>query len=455
MTQSRLPRLGDDCAVPASAPSSGLALEVARLTRQQKLTFLAAWIAWGFDMYDGVLFTLAAPVCVPALVPGARDAGSNSAVLFWTGALTSVLLLGWAIGGMAFGRIADRHGRARTLLATIVLYAVGTLACAVAPNMPAFIVCRFVASLGIGGEWAAGAALVAETMPERRRIQMGALLYTAAPVGLFLASVVNDLFTHRIASIAAHPDLSWRLVFATGIVPAAFALWLRRLVKEPQRWSAASRSASWTELFAPQLRWRTLGGLTLAVVALVTVWNCLAFIPVVAHDLAAQGSSVRGSELAGIERRIVQSFGVYYNVGGLLGTLLTVPLANRLGRRTMFVGYFAGGALAIVSTFGLALSPNARALMFGLCGLTTFGVFGSFTFYLPELFPTRLRGFGTGFCYNAGRLVTAAGPFLVGAVAQSALDPLHVTRWVALAPATGAVLVVLGLGTETRGQALP
>src|SRR5207247_938264 len=158
-------------------------------TRYQWMVLLAAWLGWGFDVFDGLLFNYVAPNCVPALLhltPGTPEA--KSATLLWTGILTSLLLLGWAVGGIVFGRVADRIGRTRTLLLTMLLYALGTAACAAAPNMGVLVLCRLVASLGIGGEWAAGASMVAEVVPEKRRVEAGALLYTSGPLGLFLAT---------------------------------------------------------------------------------------------------------------------------------------------------------------------------------------------------------------------------------------------------------------------------
>src|SRR5207244_1778373 len=142
-------------------------------------------------------------------------------------------------GGIVFGLVTDRLGRSRTLLLTMLTYALATAACALARDVWMLAAFRFVAALGIGGEWAAGASLVAEVVPERRRVAAGALLYTSAPLGIFLATLVNDVFTKRIPALASQPDLAWRLVFLSGLLPAAFALWIRRRVHEPEQWQAA------------------------------------------------------------------------------------------------------------------------------------------------------------------------------------------------------------------------
>lgn len=410
----------------------------------------AAWLGWGFDVFDGLLFNYVAPNCVPTLlgIPlGTPEA--KSATLYWTGLLTSILLLGWAVGGIVFARVADHIGRARTLLITMLLYALGTAACAAAPNMEVLVLCRIVASLGIGGEWAAGAAMVAEVVPERRRVEAGALLYTSAPLGLFLATFV----TYQVQGVIfkGSPEVAWRYVFLCGLIPAAVAFVIRLFVREPERWkNVAKEVPKMSEIFSPALRGRTASGLMMALVALLSWWSCNAFIPTVSVGLAV--SSGHAAEAESWKALATNMF----NIGGLLGTLLTVPISKILGRRAMFGLYFAGSAAAIAAAFGMDIDPHSRLYLYFPIGLTVFGVFGSFTYYLPELFPTRLRGTGAGFCYNAGRVLTAVGPFLVGSIASRGVNALDtamaVLFWVAAVPTLG--LLVLPWVVETRGQAL-
>lgn len=421
------------------------------LTRYQWLVLFAAWLGWGFDVFDGLLFNYVAPICVPSLLhlsPSAPD--TVKIVWTYTANLTSLLLIGWAVGGVIFGRIADRLGRTRTLLLTMLVYALSTAACAFAPNIYVLAAFRFLASLGIGGEWAAGAALVAESLPFSRRVMGGALLYTSAPAGLFLATFVNDLFTRRLSSIASDPNIAWRAVFLTGLVPAAFAVLIRLQVHEPEAFKEPQATPRIAELFAPRYRRRTWGGLSLALVALVTWWSCSAFIPIVANYLAS-GAKLRGHALAVLKASYVTRGTTAFNVGGLLGTLLTIPIATRFGRRPMYMGYFLLSSLAIWCTFGMSSSPEVELLMMFTVGLTVFGVFGTFTFYLPELFPVRLRGTGSGFCYNAGRVITSLFPALIGIVKSSGRSPGSVLVWVAIAPALGVVALLCGVGIETRG----
>jgi MFS family permease len=434
---------------------------VLEMNGYQWAVLLAAWLGWGFDAFDAILFNFVAPNCVPTLLglPLGTPA-AKAATLLWTGILTSLLLVGWAAGGTLFGQLADRIGRTRTLLLTMLVYAAGTAACAAAPNLWVLALCRGVASLGIGGEWAAGAAMVAEVVPEKRRVEAGALLYTSAPLGLFLAAFVN--FQIAGSWLKADPEHSWRFVFLAGLLPAAVAIVVRLFVREPERWRSAVAAARprLAELFTRAHRGATLSGFLMALVALMTWWSCNAFIPVVSTGLAQATAKARALDraatLALVEHWKATATN-YFNVGGLLGTLLTVPAAKLLGRRQMFGIYWAASAASVLLTFGLDLAPETRLAMYFLIGLTAFGVLGSFTYYLPELFPTRLRGSGAGFCYNIGRILAAAGPLLVGSIAaqgaNSLTSAITALFYVGFVPLAG--LAVLPWTIETRGRALP
>ena len=425
----------------------------------QWTVLFAAWLGWGFDVFDGMLFNYVAPNCVPTLL--GLELGSpaaKAATLHWTGILTSVLLIGWAAGGVIFGKVADRIGRTKTLLLTMLLYALGTAMCAFAPNIWFLLVCRVIASLGIGGEWAAGAAMVAEVVPEKRRVEAGALLYTSAPMGLFLATFV----TFQVTGVYFNdPAVSWRYVFLFGLIPAAVAFLVRLFVKEPERWkkAAADSHAKISELFSPQTIRLTISGFAMALTALIMWWSCNAFIPVVAKGLASREAQALGIDAIATEsmgQQWIKTATNSFNLGGLIGTLLTIPAAKWLGRKKMFFIYFLLSAAAIMAAFGLDLAPHSRLYFYFPIGVTVFGVFGSFTYYLPELFPTRLRATGAGFTYNIGRLIAAIGPFLVGSIAASGANSLdsamRVLFWIGIVPIIGIMLLPLVI--ETKGQEL-
>ncbi|HBR56298.1 MAG TPA: MFS transporter, partial [Blastocatellia bacterium] len=257
------------------------------------------------------------------------------------------------------------------------------------------------------------------------------------------------------------PVVSWRYVFLFGLVPAAAAFLIRLFIKEPERWKKAAhqQTAKLSELFSPQYIRLTISGFAMAVTALIMWWSCNAFIPVVAKGLAAREAQILGFDAFATEamgQQWVKTATNSFNIGGLIGTLLTIPAAKMLGRKKMFFIYYFAAAVSIMAAFGPDLEPHTRLYMYFPIGLTVFGVFGSFTYYLPELFPTRLRGTGAGFTYNIGRVAAAAGPFLVGSIAASgtnALDSaMNVLFWVGIVPITGIFLLPLVI--ETRGQAL-
>ncbi len=427
----------------------------------QWTVLFAAWLGWGFDVFDGLLFNYVAPNCVPTLLGlTVGSPAAKVATLQWTGYLTSLLLIGWGVGGIIFGRIADRWGRTRTLLLTMAMYSLGTAMCAFAPNMTVLVICRIIASLGIGGEWAAGASMVAEVVPEKRRVEAGALLYTSSAFGLFLATFV----TYQIQGVAfkANPEVGWRYVFLFGLIPAAVAFVVRLWVKEPERWKSATAGTEpprISELFTPKFLRITISGFAMALVALITWWSCNAFIPIVATGLANVSAKAHGLDKLATQE-IVESWKRLatncFNLGGLVGTLLTIPAAKYLGRRPMYAIYYLLAGVSILAAFGLDMDPHTRLYMYFPVGLSVFGVFGSFTYYLPELFPTRLRGTGAGFCYNSGRFIAAAGPLIVGRVAALGADALEAARttvfYVGFVPLFGLLLIPLAI--ETKGRVL-
>jgi MFS family permease len=432
------------------------------LTGYHWLVIGAAWAGWGFDVFDALLFNFVAPNCVPVLlhIP-LGSAAAREATVFWTGIITSILLISWAAGGVLFGWIGDRIGRRRTLFATITIFAIGTALCAAATNIGELIIFRTLASLGIGGEWGIGATLVAEAVPEGRRVEAGVLLQTSSPLGLVLASAVN----YQVAGVwfAGHPESSWRYVFLAGLVPVVVAFGARLFVRESDQWSAQGTGVTRPaprELFRSDTVRLTVSGMLVAVTAVVSWWACNAFLPILGATLASEHAA--GSSLTpAATQLLVETWKAKasngFNIGGLLGALAAIPLARLLGRRRMFVVYFVFSAAALFATFGLDLEARARLLMLYLVGAGVYGVFGAFPFYLPELFPVRLRATGAGFCYNIGRVLAAAGPFVVGTVSAAAGGSsaviIHTLFWLGLVPLATA-LAAKFLIVETRERVL-
>jgi uncharacterized membrane protein (UPF0136 family) len=259
--------------------------------------------------------------------------------------------------------------------------------------------------------------------------------------------------------LADDPATSWRWVFAVGALPALAAMAMRRGLHEPQAWTPPVKRAALSELFTPEWRRVTLSGTAVAVVAMLTWWGCNAFIPLVAGGLGDLEAVAQGAT-GGARQALVEGYKTtatnLFNLGGLVGTLSTVPIARRLGRRPMYGIYFFLSAVAIALAFGGPWTAETRLWFYLPVGLTVFGVFGSFTYYLPELYPARLRGMGAGFCYNVGRVLAAVGPFVVGSIASQGADSLRTAlqllTGVALVPLLG--LLALPWTVETKGRVL-
>jgi len=287
-------------------------------------------------------------------------------------------------------------------------------------------------------------------------------MQTASPLGLVLATAVN----YQIAGVwfVNQPQSSWRYVFLAGLLPVLVALAVRLFLRESSQWQQSrARSAPSTprELFTPAVRAATVSGFFVAVIAIISWWGCNAFIPLLGSTLAHEHAAAVG--LSGAQAQHLATVwqaraSNAFNLGGLLGALAAMPLARVLGRRPMLLAYFLFSALAMFAAFGLPLVPGVRLAMLFAVGAGVFGIFGVFTFYLPELFPARLRATGAGFCYNTGRVLAAGGPFVVGLLSASAGGSsgaiVRILFWFALVP-LGAALVTPLLVVETRGRPLP
>jgi hypothetical protein len=292
-------------------------------------------------------------------------------------------------------------------------------------------------------------------------VEAGVILQTSSPLGLVLSSAVN----YEVAGVwfAGQPESSWRYVFLAGLAPVIVAFGVRLFIRESDQWSAQGAQVtrpSPRELFRPDMVWQTVSGMLVAVTAVLSWWACNAFLPILGGTLASEHAAVMHSSPAATQL-LVEAWKAKasngFNIGGLFGALAAVPLAKLLGRRRMFVVYFVFSAAALFATFGLDLQPQGRLLMLYWVGAGVFGVFGAFPFYLPELFPVRLRATGAGFCYNIGRVFAAAGPFVVGVISASAGGSstviVHTLFWLGLAPLATA-LSARFLIVETSGRAL-
>lgn len=418
---------------------------VREVTPYQWMVLLVAWLGWVFDAMDGTIYAMVQkPVITELLGPGGQaDVG------FYSSAVFSVMLLGWAFGGIIFGVLADYIGRTRALTLTILIYSLFTGLSALASNWWQLAIFRFVTGLGLGGEWAAGAALVAEVWPDRLRARAGSILQSAAGVGFLLAAAANYW-------VGVY---SWRYVFLVGAVPALFVLFIRMLVREPEGWvkvreerrRSEARVFTLFQLFAPRLRRDTLVASALAFVVLLGLWGGTMWIPAAIREIAAASPGAGSLSAADVERQA--SYGVILlNAGSLIGYLLFGPLSDEIGRRGAFLVYFIGAVCLFPITFLTTANVDTVFLLVPFVGIFTLGVTSGFPIYLPELFPTAVRTTGVGFCYNLGRFVTAGGVFITGYLYDAMGSYAKAATAVSLVYVVG--MVVLLFARETRGQKL-
>lgn len=385
----------------------GGVIRLSDLSGTQWRSGLAAWLGWFFDGLDMHLYTLVAtPFVAQLLMTDVR----SDAVRERSSWIQAAFLVGWALGGGFFGCLGDRLGRSRALTLTILTYALFTGLSFVATDWWHLLIYRFLAALGIGGEWAVGASLLSETWPERWRHWLAAVLQSGVNCGVLLATLAGYL----ILTVAEQPN---RAVFLVGVVPAFIVLWIRQAVPETEEWHTAKERAacdapSFIALFQPPVLRITIVAILVCATALTAHWAFMFwFLQQLRNlpDVAAWTDGER-SQLASTGLAVVM-------VTSVLGNFVAAAVAGRIGYRSAVVilclAYFA----AMHFCYGLPRDHNQMwgwLFVIGACQ----GVFALFTMYLPPLFPTLLRTTGAGFCYNIGRLAAAFGTVYSGTLTQ-------------------------------------
>lgn len=389
-----------------------------------------AGAGWMLDAMDIMLYTF-------ALTKIREEFGLSDAQ---AGALASVTLFASAIGGIGFGALADRHGRAKMLSLSILVYSVFTALTATAYNVPALILWRALVGFGLGGEWSAGSVLVAETWPAKHRGKAIGLMQSGWAIGYILAALL---------AAAIIPRFGWRPLFVVGIAPALLAWWVRRYLPEPEVWKAAQRkNPPFRDRFVPLVKRPYLGRMiaatTTAAALLFAYWGLFTWIPTFLARPVASGGAGLG---------IVKSTGwiIPMQIGAFFGYTAFGFLADWFGRKRTFI-MFVLGAAAIVPIYGASARSETTLMVLGpLIGFFGHGYFSVFGSMLAELFPSSSRAFAQGFCYNAGRAVSAMAPWAIGAIAS-----VH-----GLGPALGftSILYVIGAVVvlalpETKGKSV-
>jgi MFS family permease len=381
------------------------------LTARHWTVLAISWFGWVFDIMDVYLLAvMKGPAFTSLLGPGGADRVNT-----FGGWVLCLTLVGWALGGLVFGVVADRWGRTRTMALTILIYSIFTGLGGLAQNWQQLFLCRFVAALGIGGEWGTGASLIAEVFPPRARAVGAGLLQAASGAGFFLGGFV--LWLIKIWGPAGWEP--WRLAFIAGAFPALLALVVRLVLRESEAWESArararaglaERLGSLRALFGdPELRRRTLVATGLATVGICAFWGTNFWAPESLVDLLKQlGHTPKQIESIRPTGLMVLNAGVF------LGFLLYIPLTQRIGRKRAFFWFHLGALLSVPAAFLFSTTYALWLGLFFVAGLFAAGIFSGYTITFPELFPTRLRATGASFCYNVGRVASSPGPVLAG-----------------------------------------
>ncbi len=433
----------------------------------QWLVLALASLGWVFDVFEGQIFVASMREAMPALLGGGAP---RYRVAFYDNIALAAFLVGGAVGGVLFGVVADRVGRKRALTWTILTYSVFTCLSAFAQTWWQMAACRFLVALGVGGEWAVASALVAEVFPLRSRAWAQSIFHASSVLGTYLAVAAGTW-------VVAYPTLAvalpggrtwevpgWRVGFLLGVLPALLIVWVRVSLREPEAWVRATKRDSGRfahagavrALFTPGLLRRTLVGVGLATVGLATFWGTHIYGKNVLREAVAYAPGLLEEPDATTLKR-AEMLGMFLvTTGGGLGLLSFGPLSERLGRRRTFLVFLLGGLASSLVLFSSGARVNALYVLLPVFGFLTLGMHAGFAVYFPELFPTRLRSTGGGFCFNVGRLLAA--PVLVlsgwlqkelgglgGEAASAAL--------LSLLFLPGALLLLLA--PETRGRDLP
>jgi MFS family permease len=420
-------------------PAQPEARTVRELSPQQWRSGVAAWLGWLFDGLELHLYTLVATPLVVQLLdaPSAADPAVKEKSAY----IQAAFLVGWAVGGAFFGRLGDLLGRSRALALTVLTYALCTGLCAFAQTWWQLMAFRFVAALGIGGEWAVGASLLVETWPRAWRPWLAAILQTGVNVGILLGAAVVGLLSLVL------PPGAERWVFLAGVAPALLVFWIRRHVPEPETWARAGATAvakpGARELFRGSVASTTVRTTLVCALGLSAWWLFMFWHPQHFRRLLATA----GVPAAEMTQLISASF-FLVNFLAIVGNFAAGFLAHRIGNRPAIVVMFGGLALVMLGAFGVPREFGPLAWVW--CPAIGFfsGVFGLFTMYLPPLFPTLLRTSGAGFCYNIGRIAAAVASLVFGLFAPVG-DFRGALLW-SCSLAAGAMVFACFLPVRTR-----
>ena len=462
----------DPTADAPAAPAAGRWYR--ELNRYHWFVLVVCSLGWLFDTMDQQLFNLARAPAMRELIP---DPGKTTeeqkqeikAERDFAGPLTTMIfMIGWALGGLGFGILGDRIGRAKTMLLTILIYSACTGLSALSVGVWDFAFYRFLTGLGVGGEFAAGVSLVAEVMPDRARPFALGLLQALSAVGNMIAALIGIVLALLIRNGTL--ESSWRVMFLIGTAPALLCIPIFRKLKEPEKWQAARQAqrdagvkfGSLAELFGdPRWRRNAIVGMLLAFSGVVGLWGIGFFSFDLTNSIFRKRYEAQGLAPREIEFWVSFWVGVQsllQNFGAFLGVNAFSYITSRVGRKPAFAVSFVLAMFSTAFTFWFLNDVSDIFWMIPIMGFCQIALFGGYAIYFPELFPTRLRSTGTSFCYNVGRLVAAFGPlslgYLSGQVFRGMPEPYRYAG-VAMCSFFLVGLFVLPFAPETKGKALP
>jgi len=422
------------------------------VTRYQWMVLAIASAGWVFDVFEGQIFGSCMNQALPALLAGTGLEGHRE---FFIGVGLAAFLAGGAAGGLVFGMMADRWGRRATMAATILMYSAFTGLTFFAQTWWQLTILRFLVGLGVGGEWAVAAAVVAEVFPPRARPAASGIFHASSVLGTYLA-VLAGLF------VVTASDDGWRWGFLLGVAPALLVFWVRVSMREPESWQSARalakadtsrRLGRFTDLFStPVLTRNTLLATGLAIIGLATFWGT----HFRGKDLLWQAAAKTMPAVTSETLKNYEMLGMFLaTTGGGIGLLSFAPISQRLGRRPAFALFHLGGFLLVVLAYLLADSVPALIISLPVFGFFTLGMHAGYAVYFPELYPTRLRATGTGFCFNAARIVAAPVILGFGALQGPPLDLGLPSAMLVLSSLFLAGLLLLRWAPETRDLPLP
>lgn len=413
----------------------------AEVTRYQWLVLIIASAGWVFDTFEGQVFNITRGQMLKELLSAS---GSPADIKRWGDLFLAVFLVGGTLGGVVFGSLADRFGRKPTMAITILFYSVFSGLTFFATELWHVAVLRFLVALGVGGEWAVAAALVAEIFPAKARAHASGIFHATSILGTWLAA---------LAGLAV--GAQWRYAYLIGVVPALLVLWVRTSLEEPERWKQAEQSSgrrgSLWELFSTP-RWGApaIIGVLLAAVGLGTFWG----VTVAGQDLAKDMLIKSGVTEDSASQQAKFAYGIVQALGGGLGLLSFGPLSERIGRRGAFAVLHGLAFLIVPITCFVPQTYYQLLALLPVFGFCTLSIHAGYAIYFPELFPNHLRATGTGVCFNGGRLVAA--PILVFSGNLKALPGMDLPRAVSVLGGLFLVgLVLLAFLPETKGRPLP